>query len=171
MDTTIIESGSNGHSNLTDNDIVSLTEASEILGVHVNTIRYRIKQGWYPGSKKILTVNGEAWVLPREALQREEDTSQLPTASLSHPDNVQIIQETLTRVAHEVASPIVLELGQIAHTMQRQAEELGRERQLRIAAEEKAQTLRAQLEALEAQRQAAQMVKKGLLSRMFGGGE
>src|SRR4051812_11702445 len=99
MEHTVFEVDQNGHDNLTDNDVASLSEAAEYLGVHPNTIRYRIKQGYYEGAKKILTVNGEAWIIPRASLKREEEAPQPPTTALSHPDNMQIMQETLTRVA------------------------------------------------------------------------
>ncbi len=37
----------NGHTNLTEGEMLGITEAAELLGVHKNTIRYRIKQGHY----------------------------------------------------------------------------------------------------------------------------
>jgi hypothetical protein len=48
-------------------DYVLIAEAAYHLGVHQNTVRYRIKAGQLP-AQKIKTERGETYVIPRSAL-------------------------------------------------------------------------------------------------------
>jgi hypothetical protein len=48
-------------------DFVLVAEAAYHLGVHQNTVRYRIKTGQLP-AQKIKTERGETYVIPRAAL-------------------------------------------------------------------------------------------------------
>jgi len=46
-------------------ELMTITEAAKLLGVHPNTIRNRVKAGTMPATK-VLTPKGEAYAIPRE---------------------------------------------------------------------------------------------------------
>jgi excisionase family DNA binding protein len=119
----------------TNGETVTVAQAAQLLGVHKNTVRHRIKVGVLP-AHKTLTAYGEAYMIPRESLDLpvqdpsnplQGDWSQNP----SNPSNAQESHELTTVQQRELMQalldPFVRELGGVR-------EELGKIKAERDAA-------------------------------------
>jgi excisionase family DNA binding protein len=125
-------------------DALTIRQAAALLNVHPNTVRNRIKAEKYR-AEKVITENGETYLIPRSELKQETSTNSLAT-----PTPPQLPSQPLPDVREAMQAllePFVKELGEVR-------EELGRERQRRQHSEAEAATLRAQLRALSEVREA-----------------
>jgi excisionase family DNA binding protein len=125
-------------------DALTIRQAAALLNVHPNTVRNRVKAGKYR-AEKVLTENGETYLIPRSVLEQETSTNSLVTPSL--PQSPSQPLPDVREAMRAMLEPFVKELGEVR-------EELGRERQRRQHSEEEAATLRAQLRALSEAREA-----------------
>lgn len=117
---------------------LTIAQAAELLGVHKNTVRNRIKDGTYQ-AEKVLTERGETYYIAREQLLEAHGNS-LNTNALSSASQ-QGSLPTSVEVVRELLRPFIEELGMVR-------EELGAERARREIAENLATALEAELEAL-----------------------
>jgi excisionase family DNA binding protein len=117
---------------------LTIAQAAELLGVHKNTVRNRIKDGTYQ-AEKVLTERGETYFIEREQLLEAHGNS-LNTNALSSASQ-QGSLPTSVGVVRELLRPFIEELGTVR-------EELGAERARREIAENLATALEAELEAL-----------------------
>jgi len=145
------EDRSGTHSGGSLSDRLTISEAAALLGVHNNTVRNRIKDGTYE-AEKVVTERGPTYLIERESIVANLATNVLSIASqeLVSPQAMELVQELLR--------PFVNELGQVR-------EQLGAERTRREIAEERAATLEAELEALQAEpepRESPETVSEGL---------
>jgi excisionase family DNA binding protein len=125
-------------------DRLTIAQAAQLLGVHKNTVRNRIKDGTYR-AEKILTERGETYFIDRKhLLQAHGNTSgnTSNTNTLSSASQQSSIP-TGVEVARELLRPFIEELGTVR-------EQLGAERARREIAENLAAALEAELEALRA---------------------
>jgi excisionase family DNA binding protein len=125
-------------------DALTIRQAAALLNVHPNTVRNRVKAGKYR-AEKVLTENGETYLIPRSVLEQETSTNSLVTPSL--PQSPSQPLPDVREAMRAMLEPFVKELGEVR-------EELGRERQRRQHSEEEAATLRAQLRAFSEAREA-----------------
>ena len=113
-------------------DALTIRQAAALLGVHHNTVRNRIKSGKYKADK-VITENGETYLIPRSELSKETSTNNVvtpaPTQSPSQP--LPDVREAM----RAMLEPFVRELGDVR-------EELGRERERRERAEAELAKLR-----------------------------
>jgi len=147
---------------------VTIAEAAKLLGVHPNTVRSRIKGGRIP-AETVVTPYGEAYAIPRAYI---EAAIHAPLHNPSHlggrvsrgfndlvsPDDgengegstgdvaLQLVGiDTLTLIVREIVTPLTAlterQADELA-ALRDQAEELGRERGRREAAEQDAERLR-----------------------------
>jgi excisionase family DNA binding protein len=145
------EDRSDTHSGGSLSDRLTISEAAALLGVHNNTVRNRIKDGTYE-AEKVVTERGPTYLIERESIVANLATNVLSIASqeLVSPQAMELVQELLR--------PFVNELGQVR-------EQLGAERTRREIAEERAATLEAELEALQAEpepRESPETASEGL---------
>lgn len=82
---------------------VTIAEAADLLGVHPNTVRNRVKAGLYR-AEKVLTEKGPTWMIERDSLTANTPTS----ASQQLVGGVPIVQQ---EVLQELAKAIVREAG------------------------------------------------------------
>ena len=94
-------------------DWIGIKEAAEILGVHPNTIRHRIKTGVYP-THKVLTPNGEAYMLPRSILEEESTT---PSNGVV-PSMAPTIRDVIVSSVNEAITPLVQEREQLVRELE-----------------------------------------------------
>ena len=127
------------NSNVRDEGRVTITEAATLLGVHPNTVRKRVKAGFYK-AEKVFTENGFTWMLDPDSLVN----APLPKAS-QHPPSQDVNPNSVTPmgVVQDLLRPFIEDLGRVR-------EELGAERVRRERAERERDELRARLEALQA---------------------
>ena len=102
-------------------DRLTIAEAATLLGVHKNTVRNRIKNGFYR-AEMVQTERGPTYLIERESLLTNLSTNTLPSASqeIVSPQAMEFVQELLR--------PFVSELGEVR-------QELGAERARREMAE------------------------------------
>ena len=113
---------------------LTITQAAALLGVHPNTVRKQVKRGELP-SQRVLTPQGLIYVIPREALGLpESDPVNLGLTDLQPASSP---TTGLTSLVSELSAARA-ERERLQATIERQAEELGRERALRQVAEERA---------------------------------
>jgi len=116
---------------------LTITQAAALLKVHPNTVRKQIKRGELP-SQRVLTPQGLIYVIPRAALGlRESEAVNLGLTDLQPASSP---TTGLTSLVSEL-SAARSERERLQATIERQAEELGRERALRQVAEERAAQL------------------------------
>lgn len=139
-------------------EYISIAEAATLLGVHRNTIRNRIKAGRYK-AHKLVTPQGETYVIERESLDLRGDTpTNAPAQSLSAPvrHNTDNPSQAGDMVSHDqqaqadaivqrLLAPFIAELGTVR-------EELGRVKAQNEAKEETIAELRRRAEVAEAAR-------------------
>lgn len=149
---------------------VSVSEAARLVGRHPNTIRYRLKTGRYP-ARKVLTSNGEAYLIPRAALEepappaRDEAGLHPPTGPLDHGAQLEeILGRVAGELARQLAEPVRAELAATQHTLERLSKELGVEQHAHY-------TEKARREAAEIELRALRETKRGWLRRLFGAGQ
>ncbi len=65
-------------------DRATIAEAAALLDLHPNSVRTRVKAGQYP-SEKVLTKKGEAYLIPRAAIDAELRGEPLPPAGTYTP--------------------------------------------------------------------------------------
>jgi hypothetical protein len=65
-------------------DRATIAEAAALLDLHPNSVRTRVKAGQYP-SEKVLTKKGEAYLIPRAAIDAELRGEPLPLAGTYTP--------------------------------------------------------------------------------------
>ncbi len=126
---------------------VTITEAANLLGVHPNTVRSRVKAGIYD-AEKVFTENGFTWMIDPDSLVNPP----LPRASQQAP--YQMVNPgvaTPMELVQDLLRPFVEDLGKAR-------EELGAERVRREQAERERDELRGQLEALQELRDALKAV-------------
>ena len=113
-------------------DALTIRQAAALLGVHHNTVRNRIKAGKYKADK-VITENGETYLIPRSELSKETSTNSLatPTPPQSPSQTLPDVREAM----RAMLEPFVRELGDVR-------EELGRERERRERAEAELAKLR-----------------------------
>ena len=126
-------------------DRLTIVEAADLLGVHKNTVRNRIKNGSYR-AEIVQTERGPTYLIERESLLTNLSANTLSRAPqvLGGHQAMEFVQELLR--------PFVSELGEIR-------EELGAERIRRQIAEEQIAALEAELEALREARESPQTVE------------
>jgi excisionase family DNA binding protein len=133
-----------------ETDRLTIAEAATLLGVHKNTVRNRIKNGFYR-AEMVQTERGPTYLIERESLLTNLNTNTLSSASqevvspLVSPQAMEFVQELLR--------PFVSELGEVR-------EELGAERVRRQMAEQRAAALEAELEALREPRESPQTAEE-----------
>ena len=129
-------------------DRLTIAEAAALLGVHKNTVRNRIKDGYYR-AEMVQTERGPTYLIERESLLTNLNTNTLSSASqeLVGPQAMKFVQELLR--------PFVSEVGEVR-------EELGAERARRQIAEERTAALEAELEALREAQESPQTVEEEL---------
>jgi excisionase family DNA binding protein len=127
---------------------LTIAEAAALLGVHKNTVRNRIKDGYYR-AEMVQTERGPTYLIERESLLTNLNTNTLSSSSqeLVGPQAMQFVQELLR--------PFVSEVGEVR-------EELGAERARRQIAEERTAALEAELEALREAQESPQTVEEEL---------
>src|ERR671920_1907238 len=115
-------------------DRLTIAEAADLLGVHKNTVRNRIKNGSYR-AEIVQTERGPTYLIERESLLTNLSANTLSGTwqELGGHRSMEFVQELLR--------PFVSELGEIR-------EQLGAERARRQMAEQRAAALEAELEAL-----------------------
>jgi len=120
---------------------VTITEAATLLGVHPNTVRGRVKAGFYD-AEKVSTEYGLTWMIDRNSLINKA----LPRDS-QPPPSQEVNTEAMTpmELVQDLLRPFVEDLGKVR-------EELGAERLRREQAEQERDDLRRQLEAIQAPR-------------------
>jgi excisionase family DNA binding protein len=94
-------------------DRLTITEAAELLGVHRNTVRNRIKAGTYKASK-VLTPQGETYVIERDSLdlpsqQGSQDGSQPPTDNVHHNPRQDVRGTDLTPADFQAANEAAIQ--------------------------------------------------------------
>src|SRR5215203_4840498 len=116
-------------------DRLTIAEAADLLGVHKNTVRNRIKNGSYR-AEIVQTERGPTYLIERESLLTNLSANTLSRAPqvLGGHQAMEFVQELLR--------PFVSELGETR-------EELGAERIRRQMAEEQIAALEAELEGAE----------------------
>jgi excisionase family DNA binding protein len=126
-------------------DRLTIAEAADLLGVHKNTVRNRIKNGSYR-AEIVQTERGPTYLIERESLLTNLSANTLSRAPqvLGGHQAMEFVQELLR--------PFVSELGETR-------EELGAERIRRQMAEEQIAALEAELEALREARESSQTVE------------
>ena len=126
-------------------DRFTIAEAAALLGVHKNTVRNRIKDGYYR-AEMVKTERGPTYLIERESLLTNLSANTLSRAQqvLGGHQAMEFVQELLR--------PFVSELGETR-------EELGAERIRRQMAEEQIAALEAELEALREARESPQTVE------------
>jgi excisionase family DNA binding protein len=127
-------------------DRLTIVEAADLLGVHKNTVRNRIKNGSYR-AEIVQTERGPTYLIERESLLTNLSANTLSRAPqvLGGHQAMEFVQELLR--------PFVSELGEIR-------EELGAERIRRQIAEEQIAALEAELEVLREARESPQTVEE-----------
>jgi excisionase family DNA binding protein len=135
---------------------LTIRQAAALLRVHPNTVRNRIKSGRYR-AEKVITENGETYVIPRSELEQESPANNLSTPSnnLSTPSPIQEPSQPLPNVREAMQAalePFIRDLGQVR-------EDLGREKVLRAQAEERIRDLEAELVAFR-EREDAEAVEE-----------
>jgi excisionase family DNA binding protein len=121
-------------------EALTIRQAAGLLVVHPNTVRNRIKSGRYKADK-VVTENGETYLISRSELEKD-----LPTNSLATPSPSQQPSQPLPDVREAMQAmlePFVRELGEVR-------EELGREKERRERAEKRIEELERLLEPREA---------------------
>ncbi|MDQ3637177.1 MAG: helix-turn-helix domain-containing protein, partial [Actinomycetota bacterium] len=119
-------------------DALTIRQAAALLNVHPNTVRNRIKAGTYQ-AEKVVTENGETYLIPRSELSQVSTTNSLVT-----PSPAQLPSQPLPDVREAMRAmlePFVKELGDVR-------EELGRERERREQLQHERDELRRELDAL-----------------------
>ena len=127
-------------------DRLTIAEAADLLGVHKNTVRNRIKNGSYR-AEMVQTERGPTYLIERESL-----LTNLSANTLSRASQVLVGHQAMEFV-QELLRPFVSELGEIR-------EELGAERARRQMAEQRAAALEAELEALREPRESSQITEE-----------
>ncbi len=120
-------------------DALTIRQAAALLNVHPNTVRNRIKAGTYQ-AEKVVTENGETYLIPRSELSQVSTTNSLVT-----PSPAQLPSQPLPDVREAMRAmlePFVKELGDVR-------EELGRERERREQLQHERDELRRELDALK----------------------
>ncbi len=145
-----------------DTQYVSVGEAAEILDVHRNTVRNRIKSGRIRAHK---VVEGDKEVY-RVELNSLGVNNNVRTSAVVHNKGAHRttertdVVEALVNKIDQVVQQYTRELGAIR-------EQLGAERARREQAEEKANTAQQEAEKLRAELEAER--SKGFWRRLFGG--
>src|ERR671910_1985137 len=127
-------------------DRLTIAEAADLLGVHKNTVRNRIKNGSYR-AEIVQTERGPTYLIERESLLTNLSTNTLSSASQ------ELVSQPAMEFVQELLRPFVSELGQVR-------EELGAERARRQMAEERAAALEAELEAFRETRESPETVEE-----------
>ncbi len=120
-------------------DPITIAEAASLLGVHKNTIRHRIKQGVYQ-SGRVLTPNGEAYVVSRAAI--EVEAAQEPTRPSNAVVPSPMLQEMPPTDLAALLQPYQEQLAEKNARLEQIAGELGIERGRREAMERELAWLR-----------------------------
>jgi excisionase family DNA binding protein len=131
-------------------DRLTIAEAAALLGVHKNTVRNRIKNGFYR-AEMVQTERGPTYLIERESLLTNLTANTLSSASqeLVSPQAMEFVQELLR--------PFVSELGEIR-------EELGAERVRREMAES---TLREGMAEEQRRREEAERERDDLRRELY----
>ncbi len=147
-----------------DATYVTIAEAAKLLGVHPNTVRNRIKTGLLTATK-VLTLNGEAYAIPRASVTPSQDPLQQtgrvpggsnPLVSSNDAQNEALVtlttgsQGSLTTALQELVRPLVEENTRLHEMAQAQAQELGRTQEQRDQARRELADLRAQFAHVQA---------------------
>ena len=129
-------------------DRLTIAEAADLLGVHKNTVRNRIKNGSYR-AEIVQTERGPTYLIERESLLTNLSANTLSRAPqvLGGHQAMELVQELLR--------PFVSEVGEVH-------EELGAERARRQIAEERTAALEAELEALREAQESPQTAEEEL---------
>ena len=116
-------------------DYLSIAEVADLLGVHRNTVRNRVKAGRYK-AHKVVTPQGETYVILRESLGlplpslTNEAAQSLSSSVRDNPDNpsqsTALVspdqQAQADAIVQRLLAPFIAELGEVR-------EELGRTKQ------------------------------------------
>ena len=119
-------------------DALTIRQAAALLGVHPNTVRNRIKADKYR-AEKVITENGETYLIPRSELEQETSTNSLATPTPPHSPSQPL--PDVREAMRAMLEPFVRELGDVR-------EELGRERERREQLQLERDELRRELDAL-----------------------
>ncbi len=147
-----------------DATYVTIAEAAKLLGVHPNTVRNRIKMGLLTATK-VLTLNGEAYAIPRASVTPSQDPLQQagrvpggsnPLVSSGDAQSAALVTlttgslVTLPTPLQELVRPLVEENTRLHEMARAQAQELGRTQEQRDQACRELAELRAQLARVQA---------------------
>jgi excisionase family DNA binding protein len=144
------EDRTDAHSGGRDADRLTIAEAAALLGVHKNTVRNRIKNGFYR-AEMVQTERGPTYLIERESLLTNLTTNTLSSASQ------ELVSQQAMEFVQELLRPFVSELGKIR-------EELGAERVRREMAES---TLREGMAEEQRRREAAERERDDLRRELF----
>ena len=144
---------------------VTVGEAAELLGVHRNTVRNRIKSGRIRATK-IIEGEREEYRIDRDSLDDVRTSAVVHTMDAHRTTEGQDIAEVIAHKLEWIVQEYGRELGATKEQLgeerakkERFEEELERERHLRQEAQEQAERLARELESER---------RKGFWARLFG---
>ena len=121
---------------------LSVGEAAKLLGVHRNTIHYRIKAGGIK-AHKVVEADREVYRIEADSLGIRRTSAGVYTLDAQRPMAGEELAHMIAARLDEIVRDYTHELGEVR-------EQLGAERARREMAEERAGALEAELEAMRA---------------------
>jgi excisionase family DNA binding protein len=141
-----------------DTDTVSVGEAARILGVHRNTVHYRIKKQRLTAVEVVASNGVKEYRIPVSALPKvpEQAAHEVPRDfapnAATMPNTEALVSETQREQFRALLGPFLAEIGQVRQALGRTEAERDNAREQLAAVELERDRLREQVETLKPRR-------------------